>query len=191
MLTEGLRQGPLEASGPVQKLEGFRAADPHELGSLGKHALWVFVCMSCMWNYSTIQRGASDHSHCFEKKNLGNSPNLLKQYVATVAAHQPGELPKYSSSKPSERSEATDCIYLTLSPLLAEKLCDKKKDCLKKTTSQQRLPRAVVRPAVRHAPHGHAGRQHQQLQDPRLEHGHLAEVRRYSYSRADSTLELS
>ena len=37
-------------------------------------------------------------------------PRLLGQYVATVAALQPGELPKFSSSKPSGRSDAPDCI---------------------------------------------------------------------------------
>ena len=49
-----------------------------------------------------VQRGASDHSQGFEDKNFGSSPGLLGQWVATVAAHQPGELPKFSSSNPSE-----------------------------------------------------------------------------------------
>ena len=45
---------------------------------------------------------------------------------------------------------------------------------------QQRAPRAVVRPALRHAPRGRARRprQHRQLQDARLEHGRPAEVRK-------------
>ena len=34
------------------------------------------------------------HSQGFEDKNLGSSSGLLGQKVATVAAHQPGELPK-------------------------------------------------------------------------------------------------
>ena len=40
------------------------------------------------------------YSQGFEDKNLGSSPGL--QWVAKVAAHQLGELPKSSSSKPSE-----------------------------------------------------------------------------------------
>ena len=44
---------------------------------------------------------ASNHSQGFEDKNLGSSPGQLGQLVAKVAAHQPGELPKSSSSKPS------------------------------------------------------------------------------------------
>ena len=49
-----------------------------------------------------VQSGAAYHSQGFEDKNVGSFPGLLGQYVATVAAHQPGELPKSSSSKPSE-----------------------------------------------------------------------------------------
>ena len=49
-----------------------------------------------------VQSGAAYHSQGFEDDNLGSSPGLLGQSVATVAAHQPGELPKFSSSKPSE-----------------------------------------------------------------------------------------
>ena len=58
----------------------------------------------------TVQFEAARHSQGFEDKNVGSSPGLLGQYVATVAAHQPGELPKSSSSKPSERSDARGCI---------------------------------------------------------------------------------
>ena len=58
---------------------------------------------------NAVQRGASDHSQGFEDKNLGSSPGLLGQEEATVEAHQPGERPKSSSSKPSERSDAPDC----------------------------------------------------------------------------------
>ena len=49
---------------------------------------------------SYVHCWASCHSQGFEDKNLGSSPGL--QWVAKVAAHQPGELPKSSSSKPSE-----------------------------------------------------------------------------------------
>ena len=65
------------------------------------------------------QRGESDHSQDFEDKNLCSSPGLLGQ---KVAAHQPGELPKSSSSKPSERWDAPDCTHLVLAEGVAERL---------------------------------------------------------------------
>ena len=53
---------------------------------------------TCFCTQSTrhLQGGAAYHSQGFDDKNL------LGQEVATVAAHQPMEFPKFSSSKPSE-----------------------------------------------------------------------------------------
>ena len=48
-----------------------------------------------MMKHVSVHCWASRHSQGFEDTNLG----LFGQLVATVAAHQPGELPKSSSSK--------------------------------------------------------------------------------------------
>ena len=48
-----------------------------------------------------LQRRASDQWQGFEDKNLGSSPSLLGQQVATVAAHQPGGTPQIIVDKTS------------------------------------------------------------------------------------------
>ena len=50
-----------------------------------------------------IQSGASGHSLGFKDKNLGSSPGLLAQLVATVEAHQPG-----NSTNPHLQNLAND-----------------------------------------------------------------------------------
>ena len=49
-----------------------------------------------------IQSGAAGHSLGFEDEDLGSSPGWWAASVAIYCPSRPGELPKSSSSKPSE-----------------------------------------------------------------------------------------
>ena len=64
----------------------------------------------CLLTIMYGQGEASGHSLGFVDKNLGSSPGLIGQQVATVAAHQPGELHKSSSSKPPPLSVLAQAI---------------------------------------------------------------------------------
>ena len=58
-----------------------------------------------------IQSGASGHSLGLEDKNLGSSPGLLGQQVATVAAHQPGGTPQIFIFK-TQRMTGHPALYI-------------------------------------------------------------------------------
>ena len=70
-----------------------------EQGSMKYNFTQMFVSLKVECRQSSyllivfLQRRASDQWQGFEDKNLGSSPSLLGQWVATVTADQRGELP--------------------------------------------------------------------------------------------------
>ena len=74
----------------------------------GRSAQKVVVVLTLILTVPPTLLG-SRHSQGFEDKNLDSSPGLLGQKVATVAAHQPGELPKSKSTQPTAKPPAPPC----------------------------------------------------------------------------------
>ena len=87
------------------------------------------------------------------KIRIWGVPGLLGQYVATVAAHQPGELPKSSSSNPSERRDAQQCNESSILPF---KVGDAREGAEAAAQERQTHPRLVgVHRAARPRRGGH------------------------------------
>ena len=60
----------------------------------------------------SLQSGASGEGLGWVDLDFGCSTILLGQYLATISAHQPGELPKSKSTQPSPSPDAPDCTII-------------------------------------------------------------------------------
>ena len=73
----------------------------------GSVACFSGVDFGLVWEHEVdislqVQSGAAGHSLGFEDEDLESSPGWWAATVATYCPSRPGELPKFSSSKPSE-----------------------------------------------------------------------------------------
>ena len=66
-----------------------------------------------LWD-PVLSLSASGHSLGFEDEDLGSSPGWWAATVAIYCPSRPGELPKFVSSKPSERPDAPLCSFIEM-----------------------------------------------------------------------------